>query len=112
MFFQEFYTGSHVICKVLFFPFLSKCFLFFFKALFLTLVFVLLVTWYKSSTQLQPTHELTKTYNLTDFWVCIHFSLGNTQLFLAPVSCNELVGFLGNWTQSLGEYLDGRPESY
>lgn len=102
----------HLQIKFYFFlSYLNAFYLFFFKALFLILVFLLSVTWYESSTQLQFTCELTKTYNLTDFGVCIHFSLRDTQLSLAPVSCNELVGFLGNWTQSLGDYLDGRPDS-
>ena len=77
---------------------------------------MLLVTWYESNTWLQFTRELTKVYNLPDSSVCIHFPLRDTQLSLAPVYCNESVGFLGNWTQSLCEYLHGkqhnRPDSH
>lgn len=74
------------------------------KPLLLILVFVLLVSsWYESNTWLQFSRGLTKAYNLTDSWVCIHFPSVDTQLSLAPVSPNESIGFLGNWTQSLDE---------
>lgn len=92
----------------LFLSYVNAFYLFFFKATFLISVFVLLVTCSESKTWLQFPHELTETYNLTHFWVCIHFPLGDTKLSLVPVSCNESAGLLGNWTRSLGEYLDGK----
>lgn len=64
--------------------------------------------WYESNTWLQFTYELTKAYSLPDSSICIHFPLQDTQLFLAQIYCNESVGFLGNWTQSLYEYLRGK----
>lgn len=41
-------------------------------------------------------------------WLKYIFPLGTTQLSLVPVLCKKSVGFLGNWTQPLGDVLGGK----
>lgn len=48
------------------------------------------------------------SYNSSMNWLKYLFPLGTTQLSLVPVPCKKSVGSLGNWTQPLGDVLDGK----